>query len=73
MEEKTRIVGKSHNLRRYGYVRDIKQTHTHTLFSSVLAGSMFSAMFESIPYIMLFLIPFDVVLLISGGLLINLA
>lgn len=35
-------------------------------------GSMFSAMFESIPYIMLFLIPFDVVLLVSGGLFINL-
>lgn len=34
---------------------------------------MFSAMFESIPYIMLFLIPFDVVLLISGGLFINLS
>ncbi|XP_018016615.2 protein scarlet isoform X1 [Hyalella azteca] len=35
-------------------------------------GAMFSAMFESIPCIMLVLIPFDVVLLISGGLFINL-
>uniref|UniRef100_A0A2P2I4T6 Protein scarlet-like n=1 Tax=Hirondellea gigas TaxID=1518452 RepID=A0A2P2I4T6_9CRUS len=35
-------------------------------------GAMFSAIFESIPYIMLALIPFDVVLLISGGLFINL-
>lgn len=35
-------------------------------------GSMFSAMFESIPHIMLFLTPFDVVLLVSGGLFINL-
>ncbi|CAL4067072.1 unnamed protein product, partial [Meganyctiphanes norvegica] len=35
-------------------------------------GSMFSAMFDSIPYVMLFLIPFDAVLLISGGLFINL-
>ncbi|XP_050698016.1 protein scarlet-like isoform X4 [Eriocheir sinensis] len=46
-----------------------------TIFTANTAsacGSMFSAMFESIPYIMLFLIPFDVVLLISGGLFINL-
>jgi len=35
-------------------------------------GAMFSAMFESIPLIMLMLIPLDVVLLISGGLFINL-
>ncbi|KAL7640652.1 UNVERIFIED_CONTAM: hypothetical protein RMT77_008927 [Armadillidium vulgare] len=39
---------------------------------SSACGAMFSAIFESIPYIMLFLIPFDVVLLISGGLFINL-
>ncbi|XP_064110769.1 protein scarlet-like isoform X3 [Macrobrachium nipponense] len=59
------------------------QRHAYHFFMTVLitiftantasaCGSMFSAMFESIPYIMLFLIPFDVVLLISGGLFINL-
>ncbi|XP_076032222.1 protein scarlet-like isoform X2 [Oratosquilla oratoria] len=58
------------------------QRHVYHFFMTVLiviftantasaCGSMFSAMFESIPYIMLFLIPFDVVLLISGGLFIN--
>ncbi|KAG7164317.1 scarlet-like 1 [Homarus americanus] len=60
------------------------QRHAYHFFMTVLVtiftantasacGSMFSAMFESIPYIMLFLIPFDVVLLISGGLFINLS
>ncbi|XP_069948653.1 protein scarlet-like isoform X3 [Cherax quadricarinatus] len=59
------------------------QRHAYHFFMTILVtiftantasacGSMFSAMFESIPYIMLFLIPFDVVLLISGGLFINL-
>ncbi|XP_069956323.1 protein scarlet-like [Cherax quadricarinatus] len=36
-------------------------------------GVMFSAMFDSIPYIMVILIPFDMMLLISGGLFIDLA
>ncbi|KAK4320584.1 hypothetical protein Pmani_008588 [Petrolisthes manimaculis] len=60
------------------------QRHAYHFFMTVLVtiftantasacGSMFSAAFESIPYIMLFLIPFDVVLLISGGIFINLA
>ncbi|ROT79701.1 ABC protein, subfamily ABCG [Penaeus vannamei] len=60
------------------------QRHAYHFFMTILitiftantasaCGSMFSAMFESIPYIMLFLIPFDVVLLISGGLFINLS
>ncbi|KAK3882732.1 hypothetical protein Pcinc_012937 [Petrolisthes cinctipes] len=60
------------------------QRHAYHFFMTVLitiftantasaCGFMFSAAFESIPYIMLFLIPFDVVLLISGGLFINLA
>ncbi|XP_064099216.1 protein scarlet-like isoform X1 [Macrobrachium nipponense] len=60
------------------------QQHVYQFFMTVLiiiftantasaCGAMFSAMFESIPYIMVLLIPFDVVLLISGGLFINLA
>ncbi|KAK3857777.1 hypothetical protein Pcinc_035994 [Petrolisthes cinctipes] len=60
------------------------QHHAYHFFMTVLVliftantasacGAMFSAMFESVPYIMAFLIPFDMMLLISGGLFINLA
>ncbi|XP_042225060.1 protein scarlet-like [Homarus americanus] len=36
-------------------------------------GAMFSALFDSLPYSMVILIPFDMMLLISGGLFINLS
>nr|XP_045624412.1 protein scarlet-like [Procambarus clarkii] len=60
------------------------QHHAYQFFMTVLiviftantasaCGAMFSAMFDSIPYIMVLLIPFDMMLLISGGLFINLA
>ncbi|XP_071536111.1 protein scarlet-like isoform X2 [Panulirus ornatus] len=59
------------------------QRHAYHFFMTVLViiftantssacGAMFSAMFDSIPFIMVFLIPFDMMLLISGGLFINL-
>ena len=47
-------------------------TNKYPLGAISATGAMFSAMFESIPFCMLVLIPFDIVLLVSGGLFINL-